>query len=125
MSIPASLSAGTSSRLQSLDWRAVSASVRSRIAASVVVGVRPSAERTGTPAASWPMSPATRTMKNSSRFDEKIEQNFTRSSSGTESSAASSSTRALNSSQESSRLRSRSPSWEILLVAVAMVSKLA
>ena len=39
MAIPASLSAGTSSRLQSLDWRAVKARTRSRIAASVVVGV--------------------------------------------------------------------------------------
>jgi len=48
-------------------------------------------------------------MKNSSRFEEKIEQNFTRSSSGTDGSSASSSTRALKSSHESSRLRSRSP----------------
>ena len=69
-------------------------------------GVRPSGERTASPARPGPIRPATRTMKNSSRFDEKIAQNFTRSSSGSSRSAASSSTRALKSSHESSRLRS-------------------
>ena len=48
--------------------------------------------------------PATRTMKNSSRFEAKIARNLTRSKSGLESSCASSSTRALNSSQLNSRL---------------------
>ena len=86
--------------------RAVSSSTRSRIAASASRGVSPSCERTGRPDAAWSISPATRTMKNSSRFDEKIEQNLTRSSSGIDSSAASSSTRALKSSHESSRFRS-------------------
>ena len=47
---------------------------------------------------------AIRFMKNSSRLDEKIARNFTRSSSGVRSSSASCSTRRLNSSQ----LRSRS-----------------
>src|SRR5512145_1257353 len=47
---------------------------------------------------------ATRTMKNSSRFELKIARNFTRSSSGTLGSWASSSTRRLNSSHDSSRL---------------------
>ncbi len=51
------------------------------------------------------MRPATRTRKNSSRFAEKIAQNLTRSSSGTCSSAARSSTLALKSSQDSSRLK--------------------
>src|ERR671915_837747 len=46
-------------------------------------------------------------MKNSSRFEEKIEQNFTRSSRGVFASAASSRRRALKSSQESSRLSTR------------------
>jgi hypothetical protein len=64
-------------------------------------------------------------MKNSSRFDEKIEQNLTRSRSGTAGWAASSSTRALNSSHYSSRLSSRSLSWEIVPVAVAMNAKSA
>ena len=43
-------------------------------------------------------------MKNSSRFDVKIAANFTRSSSGTAGSSASSRTRSLKSTQESSRL---------------------
>src|SRR5262245_6199719 len=47
---------------------------------------------------------ATRTMKNSSRFDPAIAANFTRSRSGVRGSAASSSTRSLNANQESSRL---------------------
>ena len=48
--------------------------------------------------------PATRIMKNSSRFEVKIAANFTRSRSGTAASSASSSTRSLKSTQESSRL---------------------
>ena len=45
-------------------------------------------------------------MKNSSRFEEKIAQNLTRSSSGSDSSSMSASTRALKSSHESSRFSS-------------------
>ena len=44
--IPASASAGRSSRFQSRAWRAVSSSTRSRISASASSGVRPSGERT-------------------------------------------------------------------------------
>ena len=43
-------------------------------------------------------------MKNSSRFDAAMAANLTRSSSGVEGSAASSSTRSLNASHDSSRL---------------------
>ena len=46
----------------------------------------------------------TRTMKNSSRLLAKMAMNFSRSSRGTDSSPASSSTRRLNRSQLSSRL---------------------
>ena len=53
---------------------------------------------------------ATRTMKNSSRFELKMARNFTRSSSGTLGSCASSSTRRLNSSHDSSRLTNASAS---------------
>ena len=60
----------------------------------------------GRPRRTWSSSPATRTMKNSSRLDEKIAQNLTRSSRGSSGSAASSRTRAFRSSHESSRLRS-------------------
>src|SRR5438874_9531787 len=56
------------------------------------------------PACIFCCSPPTRTMKNSSRLDSKMARNFTRSRSGTLGSWASSSTRRLNSSQDSSRL---------------------
>src|SRR5207302_5613809 len=49
--------------------------------------------------------PARRTSKNSSRFEAVMLRNFTRSSSGLVSSSASSSTRPLNLSHESSRFR--------------------
>src|SRR5438034_1904553 len=49
-------------------------------------------------------SVATRTMKDSSKFELKMARNFTRSSRGTLGSCASSSTRRLNSSHDSSRL---------------------
>ena len=50
------------------------------------------------------LRPATRTMKNSSRFDATMATNFRRSTSGTVGSRASSSTRSLNPSHDSSRL---------------------
>src|SRR5262249_20263768 len=53
-------------------------------------------------------SPATRTIVNSSRFVAEIDRKCTRSSSGLRGEAASSSTRSLKASHESSRLRSRS-----------------
>ena len=59
------------------------------------------------PAATCSCSPETRTCTNSSRLDEKIARNFARSSSGRSASSASASTRALKSSQDSSRFRSR------------------
>jgi hypothetical protein len=58
---------------------------------------------TGRPVAIRRIRPATRTMKNSSRLLAKIDRNLTRSSSGRDSSSASSSTRWLNLSQLSSR----------------------
>ena len=59
------------------------------------------------PSATACLRPATRTMKNSSRFDAAIAANLTRSSSGTVASAASSSTRSLKASHDSSRLMKR------------------
>ncbi len=100
---PSAASAGWSSRVQSLACVAVNSRTRSRIEASVASGVAPSGDRTVIPDAAWPASPATRIMKNSSRLDEKIEQNLMRSSSGTSGSAASSRTREFMSSHESSR----------------------
>ena len=56
------------------------------------------------PSSTSRIRPATRTMKNSSRFEATMAANLTRSSSGTPASAASSSTRSLNASHDSSRL---------------------
>ncbi len=57
------------------------------------------------PASTCWRRPATRTWKNSSRLPAKMARNLTRSRSGFRSSRASCRTRALNSSQDSSRLR--------------------
>ena len=60
------------------------------------------------PVSTCPTRPATRTMKNSSRLLAEIDRNRSRSSSGWFGLAASSSTRRLNSSHDSSRLMKRS-----------------
>src|SRR6185295_8583063 len=70
----------------------------------VSTGVRPSGPVVPSPARMRRFNHAMRTMKNSSRFELKMARNFTRSSKGTLGSWASSSTRRLNSSQDSSRL---------------------
>src|SRR4029079_3054938 len=76
--------------------------------ASCSPGARPSGLLTGMPARNWPFRPATRTMKNSSRLLAEMDRNLTRSSSGWASLLASSKTRRLNWSQDSSRLMNRS-----------------
>ena len=68
------------------------------------VGVRPAKSARLNPARSWSLIEPTRIMKNSSRLELKMLRNFRRSRSGTCGSRASSSTRALNSSQVNSRL---------------------
>ncbi len=75
-----------------------------RVVAAGFPPVWPVRTRRASPSRIPRLSPATRTMKNSSRFELKMARNFTRSSSGTLGSCASSSTRRLNSSQDSSRL---------------------
>ncbi len=62
----------------------------------------------GIPSRSWPLSPATRTMKNSSRLLAEIDRKRSRSSSGWLGFSASSRTRRLNWSHDSSRLMKRS-----------------
>ena len=52
------------------------------IAASCWLGVSPPVEEPATPAATWSFSAEMRTWKNSSRLDEQIATNFSRSSSG-------------------------------------------
>src|SRR5690606_19107783 len=71
-------------------------------------GRRPEEVRTGRPVARRRMRPATRTMKNSSRLDEKMDRKRTRSSSGSSGDWARRRTRPLKRSQLSSRSRNRS-----------------
>ena len=107
--------------------RTVSLPASSRVFSSTCLGSSTPVPSTGKPATIRRTSPATRTMKNSSRLVAKMARNRTRSSSGTDSSSASSSTRSLNLSQLSSRSRYRSsgsavsapacaPSWSRFLL---------
>ena len=70
--------------------------------------MKPLAARTAMPVAILRLSPATRTMKNSSRLLAKIARNLVRSSKGSSGSWLRSRTRWLKASQESSRSRKRS-----------------
>jgi hypothetical protein len=72
---------------------------------SASAGERPMFVGTARPVTMRRFSPATRTMKNSSRLLAKIARKFARSSSGSDASSASSSTRWLKASQLSSRSR--------------------
>ena len=76
-----------------------------RVLRSSWSAVCPSVPPTGKPAAIRRISPATRTMKNSSRLEAKMARNRARSSSGIWSSSASSRTRWLNRTQLCSRSR--------------------
>jgi hypothetical protein len=76
------------------DCKCSSGMTASRIAASCSAGVSPSGDRATTSCSRPSFKPDTRIMKNSSRFDAKMERNFNRSSNGLLSSSASSSTLA-------------------------------
>ena len=106
--MPSCASAGCTCSANTAAWRAVSLCASSLIASRTCRGDSPDAAVTAMPVAMRRLRPATRTMKNSSRLDAKIARNRTRSSSGMSASSASSSTRWLNASQESSRSRNRS-----------------
>ena len=80
------------------------ACARVLIGGSCSAAVSPSGGVSATLPDSCCLRPATRTMKNSSRFDATMATNFSRSARGTLGSRASSSTRSLNPSHESSRL---------------------
>src|SRR5215475_2319761 len=71
-------------------------------------GFSPSGDREFGSVSACSCKPATRTIKNSSRFVEKIERNFNLSRRGIDWSRPSSRTRALNSIQPNSRLNRRS-----------------
>ena len=104
-------SAGSSSSVTSRYSAATNACARSRDGRELPAGVRPPRSGEVSPSSTACCRPATRTMKNSSRFDAAIAANLTRSSSGMVGSAASSSTRSLNASHDSSRLMNRLLSW--------------
>ena len=101
-------SAGTISSRNSRACRAISTGVSRQICSRTSRGNSLDADGTATPAAIRRLRPATRTMKNSSRFDAKMARNRTRSSSGTVGSSASSSTRVLKCSHDTSRSRNLS-----------------
>jgi hypothetical protein len=102
--IPASASLG-SKAARPCDCLATSSCTRAEMADSCSPTVIPSGPISSTSPVSCCLSPATRTMKNSSRLLATMAWYFKRSSSGTASLSASAMTRALNSSHESSRLR--------------------
>jgi hypothetical protein len=89
-------------------WSFVSADTASATCPSCSSGVRPSGLRVVIPCRTWPLRPATRTIKNSSRLLAEIDRNRTRSSSGWLSLPDSSNTRRLNCNQDNSRLMRRS-----------------
>ncbi len=106
--MPSSCSFGRTESANTFAWRSCSLYALARISSSWSTGFIPVAAGTARPVAMRRLSPATRTMKNSSRFEVKMDRKFTRSSSGRSSSSASSSTRALKSNQLISRSRKRS-----------------
>ena len=103
----AAFSAGSSSSFTSRYRLATKMWARCRIDASCWDGVRPARSGVVVSSSTSRRTAATRTMKNSSRFDDAMAANLIRSSSGVEGSAASSSTRSLKASHESSRLKKR------------------
>lgn len=106
--MPSAARAGWTSSANTRACLAMRSCARSLIASSTWRGESPDAAVTAMPVAMRRLSPATRTMKNSSRLDAKIARNRTRSRSGWLGSSASSSTRWLNASQLSSRSANRS-----------------
>ena len=108
MTMPAAPRAGMSESRKIVSCRSTSRLVVALISASCCDAVRPSGVGSSMRAATWSFNAATRTWKNSSRLDEAMAQNLTRSRSGTPTSVASSRTRSSNASQLSSRLMNRS-----------------
>ena len=88
-------------------WSEARFETATEIFASCSWGVSPSCDAAATPERTWPMRPATRTMKNSSRLSAEIDRKRSCSRSGWWLFEASSSTRRLNCSQDSSRLMKR------------------
>ncbi len=89
-------------------WLSTSASASAMIAASCWLEFSPSTDSRSASCICCPLRPATRTMKNSSRFEPEIARKRNRSNNGWAGLHASSSTRRLKPSQLSSRLKKRS-----------------
>src|SRR5215813_13985053 len=106
--MPSAARSGCTSSRKQRCCSSTSSCTRDTTADIVSVGVRPSGPVSWSPEWIRRFSSATRIMKNSSRFELKMERNFTRSSKGTLGSCASSSTRRLNSSHDKSRLTNAS-----------------
>ena len=86
-------------------WLATSSCAMRLIAWNTSRGVLPSGPAPGMSILICSLTPETRISKNSSRLDETMQRNFSRSSSGTAASSACASTRRWNSSSPSSRFR--------------------
>src|SRR5215217_3375034 len=132
MRMPASAMARTTSSRNTRTWCSMLGPTCLVMASRVSDGVQPSEPRVTMPASTWSRRPDTRTMKNSSRLEEKMARYLSRSSSGTSGSAAMARTRSLNCSQEISRLmyrygsyRSRSTASGTLAVSLTAVRLLA
>src|SRR2546427_9839810 len=111
--MPAFSSAGSSSPLRSAEAERTRRRTAMPIRSSCSRAVRPSGPGPPSPCSRSVCNPATRIMKNSSRLLWKMARNFTRSSRGQRGSAASSSTRSLKASQDSSRESKREPSGTV------------
>src|SRR5690349_13104963 len=109
--MPSFASAGKISSLSSRYWRSTMPCARAATWRKTSSGVRPSGPAAAAPSLICSFTLETRISKNSSRFDETMQRNFSRSSSGTDLSSACASTRRLNSRACSSRLRKCSGEW--------------
>ena len=91
--MPASASAGRTAVVQAAACRSCRVWASAEMSASTSAGERPTLVGTASPVTIRRLRPATRTMKNSSRLLAKIARKLERSSTGSVSSSASSSTR--------------------------------
>src|SRR4026207_60658 len=105
MITPCASSSGTTSSRRQRECSSTRGTTRLRITSSCSTGNSSPGMGPMSSMTSISLIPETRTMKNSSRFEEKTERNFSRSNTGFDLSVASSSTRRKNSNWHRSRLR--------------------
>src|SRR5690348_7078766 len=109
--MPSFASDGKISSLSSRYWRSTMPCARAETWRKTSSGMRPSGPAAAAPSLICSFTLDTRISKNSSRFDETMQRNLSRSSSGTDLSSACARTRRLNSRAWSSRLRKCSGEW--------------